>query len=299
MLVATGKLVDGQPPLCVSASEAAYNIRCCSDRVLPGPTIEPRLINPAALTTTLTTTPTTTGTTLALLTCPGAAILSFASPLAATRLIGSLDHSISTQAGISVEACAALCIADGECASFEFKNGSATTNCKLKRVNGAGAGGTIDRDMVTLYERLLICPSTSPTAAEPFETTTPTPQFEIPSIQTQDGRSCTDSAGWEDAIERSCAVYATPDNELCNVDGAAGVGWASEWGSISNFASTVTGEDAFTACCACGGGQMAYPATPPLPFQRFSQLDAVSDGRCDKRVADQRAQTFSLGGGKY
>ena len=99
------------------------------------------------------------------LTCPGASIQSFADPIANARLIGSLDHTIAVQAGIDVGACATLCINNDECASFEFKTGALTTNCNLKRVNAAGAGGTIVRATFELYERLLACRTDDPTAS--------------------------------------------------------------------------------------------------------------------------------------
>ena len=134
------------------------------------------------LTTTLTPTPATRGTRHR---CPGPAIMSFATPRAATRLISSLSHSISgSRAGISVEDCAMFCIVDAECASFEFKAGATTTNCNLKRVDVAGAGGTIgNRATFALYERLLICPSTSPTSSEPsIAPTTSEPTTSVPTM---------------------------------------------------------------------------------------------------------------------
>eukprot|EP00667_Euglena_gracilis_P014128 EG_transcript_14616 len=67
---------------------------------------------------------------------------------------------------------------------------------------------------------------------------------------------CTDTVGWKDSENETCAAYKTKD--YCTTAGGYGNGWVPDWGTFADFADA-NGLDATEACCACGRG-----GTPPV-----------------------------------
>ncbi|KAK3240799.1 hypothetical protein CYMTET_49385 [Cymbomonas tetramitiformis] len=80
---------------------------------------------------------------------------------------------------------------------------------------------------------------------------------------------CRDTvSGWRDADFDNCSIYET--GEYCTAWGGYGSGWKDFWGEFTHYATTSSsvicdaateGEcfDATEVCCACGGGQPAWP----------------------------------------
>ena len=54
--------------------------------------------------------------------------------------------------------------------------------------------------------------------------------------------------GWKDSYGEGCKAYE--DKKYCTSTGGEGSGWAPSWGAFAKYA--VKGDDATTACCACG-----------------------------------------------
>ena len=230
------------------------------------------------------------------LTCPGAGIMSFADPLHATRLIGSLDHTIAAHVSITVAECAALCVADDECASFEFKTGSVTTNCNLKRVNVVGAGGTQPSDLFALYERLLICRSTSPTqpaaltmpptpAPTQLPPTTPSPTL-TPTLSTLpppllSGCPLASDDGYVFATGTYCpAPFIGPTCALSDAATCNGRGTVSLNAGCNGQCSCPVGWDPTTlpygGCYTCAAGFLPLPGSRPKIRKHCLYSDATT-----------------------
>jgi hypothetical protein len=66
---------------------------------------------------------------------------------------------------------------------------------------------------------------------------------------------CTDyPPDWVDSDGDDCYAYAF--NEFCTTSGGYSTKWGNDWGTFQNY--TKAGQDASTACCACGGGWKTF-----------------------------------------
>jgi len=90
---------------------------------------------------------------------------------------------------------------------------------------------------------------------------------------------CYDYDNWADQEHETCADFEA--GNWCTFDRGQGSGWLSKWGSITDYYDS-SGNNAFAACCACGGGY--YPAPAPAPAW---SVQSSSTGLClDLRTGD-------------
>jgi hypothetical protein len=98
-------------------------------------------------------------------------------------------------------------------------------------------------------ERSVTATSVAPSTPSP--TTSPT---------TSPTKPCHDIVAWTDAVGDGCDKWVQWD--WCDATGAAGPGWNTSWGNMSDFA--VAGVAAGEACCGCGGSGGGEPPDTPL-----------------------------------